>query len=217
MRNDTNRCRSGFTLVEVMITVTLIGVVLGSVVTIGVSGANAFRTGAVRNDIESNARRCLDQLTRELLTARRGSINALPESPNWDNQLLFDRFDGVSAADGSLSWMPMRIAFQYEDGEIDDGADNDGDGLVDEGEIVLTRDWGGANPVSVTLCRNVREFAEGESLDGLDENGNQLVDERGFCLEREGNYLTIRLSVERFDADGRLMTSSLDTSVWIRD
>ena len=217
MRTPLKNRRAGFTLIEAMITLTLVGVVLGSVVTIGVSGANAFRTGTVRNGIESNARRTLDQLTRELLTARRGSTNALPESPDWDNQLLFDRFDGVSAADGSLSWMPMRIAFQYEDGEVDDGADNDGDGLIDEGEIVLTRDWGGANPVAVTLCRNVREFAEGETLDGADENGNQLVDERGFSLERDGDYLTIRLTVERFDADGRLMTSSQETSIWIRD
>jgi hypothetical protein len=200
-----------------MITMTLITVVVGAVVTIGVSGANAFRTGAVRNEIETNARRCLDRLSRELLAARRGSINALPETPAWDNELLYDRFDGVSAADGTMSWDPNRIAFEYEAGEVDDGLDNDGDGLIDEGQIVMTRGWGTADPSQVTLCRYVREFAEREEVNGVDDNGNTLVDERGFCLERDGDYLTIRLSVERFDADGRLMTSSLETSIWIRD
>ncbi len=208
---------AGFTLVEVMITVTLMTVVIGSVLTIGLAGSNAFRTGSVRNEMETSARRCLDRLSHELLSARQGSIAALPETPDWDNEIVFDQFDGVSAADGTASWVPVRLAFRYEAGEVDDGLDNDNDGLIDEGEVVMTRDWGAPDALTTVMCKHIREFSVGETLDGNDENGNQLVDDRGFSFERDGNYLTIRIAVERFDYDGRLMTTSFDTSVWIRN
>ena len=110
-----------------------------------------------------------------------------------------------------------QLEYQLEPGELLDDIDNDGDGLVDEGAVVLTRDPAGPNEISVIICRNVREYFEGETLDLADENGNGLVDEPGFHIERMGDQLAIRLTVEDVDRRGDVVTQSAEALIRIRN
>jgi hypothetical protein len=89
------------------------------------------------------------------------------------------------------------VRFDYEEGELDDGADNNGNGLVDEGCLFWTRDVGEPSEKTHVIARGVREYLEGEEPNLDDDNGNGLEDERGFCLERVGEALVIRLTLER--------------------
>ena len=110
-----------------------------------------------------------------------------------------------------------RLAFEYDTGEVDDGVDNDGDGLADEGNLVLRRNDGLANEVRIVLCRGVAELFEGELANGIDDNGNGVVDEAGFNVHRVGDVLTIRLTVQDALGQGVILTRSLETSSRLRN
>jgi hypothetical protein len=67
------------------------------------------------------------------------------------------------------------------------------------------------------LTHWVRELLEGEEENGIDDNGNGLVDERGFCVERFGETLVVRLTLQRADAEGHLLTRTAVTSTRVRN
>ena len=156
-------------------------------------------------------------MSRELRISSLGSLAGFPVTPLWDQGITYDVIDDVSPVDGSITWQTIRIEFQYDPAEIDDGIDNDGDGLVDEGRAVLLRNWNTAAEKRTVLCNDVREYLEGETPDGNEENGNDLTDERGLCFELDGDRLTIRLTLEKTDHEGRLATVTVETTVHFRN
>ena len=91
------------------------------------------------------------------------------------------------------------------------------DELIDECEAVLVMDENGPDEQTIVLAHEIREFLEGETQNGLDDNGNGLVDERGLCFERTGDDLALRLTLESRDREGRLVTRTLETSVYPRN
>ena len=98
------------------------------------------------------------------------------------------QFESTGLASRLGPWLTQgqRFEFVYDPDEVDDGQDNNGNGLIDEGRIVWTRNVGAPDERSVVLCHQVREYLEGEVPNGLDDNGNGLVDEKGLSFERNG-------------------------------
>lgn len=99
--------------------------------------------------------------------------------------------------------------------ETDNGRDDDGDGLVDEGFVRRTTGTGGTAR-SVVLVRDVCRRLEGETANTRDDNGNGVVDERGLLFVRSGNRIRVWLSVSARMRDGttsvRTMGGSVDVS-----
>lgn len=208
--------RGGFTVLEVTISVAIMGLVISSVALLGVSNQRAYRTGAAGADLEVDVRRALDQVVQELM--RSGASVLLPDPVEGvgGSDVTYAKAVGVSG--GATDWgPPSRMRFEYEEGELDDGADNNGNGLVDEGRVIWTRNAGEPNESVHVLCRGVREYLEGEELNLDDDNDNGLEDERGFCLERVGETLVIRLSLERQVSGEGLQTRTIETSVKLRN
>lgn len=210
------RRRAGHSLLEVMIAAALLAAVIGPVIMIARSGHQAFQTSVVQGELEVRGRRTLDRITRELMSSTVGSMGSFPESPSHEETLDFDQVIDVAEADGAITWGRARIEFQYAPGETDDGTDQNGNGLIDDGAVVLIRDPSGT-PRSTVLCTFVRERIEGEIPNGSDDNGNGLVDERGLCFERTGDTLTIHLTLERVDYDGDIVTRTFETSISLRN
>jgi len=213
----SSRSRAGFTLLELLVALTLLSLVLGSLLTVGSASTRLCETGIAHSNLEAGARRALERLSREFGGARSGSLEALPESPLWQEGIDFDRPDTMRTGDGRINWSASRAEFRLEPGETDDGLDNDGNGLVDEGMLVLVQDAGGAEELELVLARGVREYLEGELPNGTDDNGNGLVDERGVTFERAGRDLRLYLTLETLGHDGRRLTRTLATTVWSRN
>lgn len=213
---DSVRSRAGFSLVELVTSIVLIVAVMGSILLMGITTDRAYDTGTADSRIESQVRTTLDRIVEELRTAHRETFLPAPRDGEASSTLTYQRTLGVENGRVALS-APRRLEFEYEPGEIDDGLDNDGDGLVDEGQLVLTENVGEDDERRLVLTRWVPELLEGELPGEEDDNGNGMVDERGFVAEWRGETLILHLTLTIPDADGNAWTRTGRTSVRIRN
>ena len=217
VRQRIHGSRAGTTMIELLFMMSLLSLIVGALFALGNAGTRLFNSGISRASLESRAAQTIDRLERDLESARADSFDALPASPLWQESISFDRVASIRGYDGRITWTTSRVELRYEAGELDDGIDNDGDELIDECEAVLVLDDSGPNEQTIVLAHEVREYLEGETANGADDNGNGLIDERGLCFERTGDDLALRLTLEARDREGRLMTRSLETSVYPRN
>jgi hypothetical protein len=210
----SRRGRAGFTLLEAAITAALFLLLMSSAIMAARGGLGAFRATQGTSDAEARVRRALDRAVFELLSAGASELLPDPDGVFGTSNLQFRRAVGL---DGTTPlWGPTNsLAFEYAQEEVNDGVDNDGNGLVDDGILVFTRDVGG-DEHRIILCRGVREFLEGEVADGDDDNGNGVSDEAGFNVHRVGQVLFVRLSVEESLENGTIVRT-LETSVRLRN
>jgi hypothetical protein len=206
--------RAGFTLVEAIVAGSLMVLLLSSAVLAARGGMGAFRATQDTSGAETRVRRALDRVVFELLSAGASELLPNPAGDFGTDSLQFRKPIGLAGT--APVWGPiLSLAFEYAPGELDDGLDNDGNGLVDDGQLVLTRDVGG-DEHRVVLCRNVAELLEGEIANGDDDNGNGVRDEGGFNVHRVGEVLFVRLSVLEAMDTGTI-TRTLETSVRLRN
>jgi hypothetical protein len=217
MRHLRTTTRTGSTLVELLVGLALMGTTVAALLALGERSTDLFEDGVTHANIEANARRGLERLGRELASARTASLEALPVAPLWQDGISFDRAQSMRAGDGRITWSTCRAELRPEPGEAADGLDGDGDGLVDEGQLVLVLDEGGAEELELVLARGVREHLEGELVNGVDDNGNGLVDESGLAIARSGRDLRLYMTLECLDRHGRIVTRTLETTVCTRN
>ena len=215
---NTSSAGSGFTIPEVVIAVALLVLLLSSAILAASGGLGAFRATQLDVDLESRGRRALDRVALELLCTGTSELQPDPTGQFGAGArnlpLLFRPAAGLNGT--AVVWGDQnQLAFEDEPGEVNDGLDNDGNGLIDDGMLVLTRDMGG-NEKRVVLCHGVRELLEGEDANGADDNGNGVTDEAGFNVHRVGDVLFLRLSLEEAGEQGNVVRT-LETSVRLRN
>jgi len=203
--------RAGFTLIEILISVTVIGVTLGSVIMSMGQGAAAWQSNMAAGTLDAKTERTLSRIIRYLESASGDNIQpdlGLTPLSSW---IDFQEITGYGGGAVSLS-ETSRIQLEIAPGEIDNGADDNGNGLIDECRVVLIRDPGG-DETQVVIANGIREYLEGETGAVGDENGNGLFDEPGLCFDLEGNTLNIRITLEKVGPSGRLLTRTLEGSI----
>jgi len=211
------RC-AGFTLIELIFSTTLVVSLIGGIALVTVGSTGAVREGLSQGEVDQLAGRVLDRLVDEFESSLRGSLNPEPLLTTSSSERIEyaqnQGWNGTNIVQGTT----RAIELEYAPGEADNGLDDDGDGLVDQGRVILVLDPGGANEQRTTLAKGVAEYLAGEVPDGVnDENGNGLVDERGLCFALDGNELTIRLTLRRSSLDGRIYESTAESSVFLRN
>lgn len=206
---DSRSTSGGMTLVEMVMATTLFVAFASSVfLAVDLSSAS-YRTETVTARLDSLAREAMDELSERLRGSDFDSITPEPQlAPVSASSIDFQRSRGF--AGGGPNWGPTeRVAFEYEPADPDDGLDNDGDGLIDEGRLVWFENPGLAGERRTVLCSHVSEALEGELPgNGLDDNGNGLIDERGFCIEFVDDHLVARITLEERDGERRLIRHS---------
>ena len=207
---------AGFSLIELVIVASLLSVVLGGVLLMGSASDRAYRTGVVSSTVEFQAARTMERIVADVQGAQLASLTPDPLAGLGTAGIDYVLATGI--AGGELVLSPLRrLRFEYETGELDNGLDDNGNGLVDEGQVVLIQDVGGPGELRLVLTHWVRELLEGELDNGLDDNGNGLVDEPGFFVERQGETLTFQLTLQKQDPEGRLMTRTARSSMRVRN
>lgn len=208
------RPAGGFTMVELAVSVTILGLLFGLVGMIQMRGNVASEEALARASTEARARRALDQVAAQLTGIGRTLLFPDPTTNFGASTTTFQHPTGVSAL-GVVTWdTPSRIEILLDPREINNGVDDDGDGLVDERRLMWTRNVGAGNQQSVTLSNGIPELMPGETAgNALDDNGNGILDEAGFNIRRVGDLLTVRLSVQQAFGDGQMATSTMETSI----
>ena len=193
------------TLVEIVIATALLATFGGAAILATDTASESIRTEVVSAHLESAARHAMAEVTESLLTADASAVNPPPAATaDGVASLDYARVVGYDVLMDDLLWSdPERLVFEYDPADPDDGADNDGDGLIDEGRIVYVVNPGVAGERRRVLCNWVAEDLAGEVPGNLvDDNGNGLVDEPGFCLVLEGNRATLRMTLAQLDKRG---------------
>jgi type II secretory pathway pseudopilin PulG len=209
--------QSGFSLIELVVAVCLLVLLLGSVGLVSRTSDQAFRSGAASSAVELHASAALTAVMRELEIADRDSLTPEPTTGLGTSVLRYAQaidFDGARLVLGNARVLQLEV----EDGETIDGTDEDGDGLIDEGQIVLVVDAGLATERRRILGRAVSALLEGELANGIDDNGNGLIDEPGFVLEWRGGALEVKLTIARATRGGlEVVQRTARTSVKLRN
>lgn len=135
--------RRGTTFVEILIGLAaLVSLVL---VVLGVEGSaeRSLRANERAAEPVENSARLADRIDRELRMARSGSLLVPgvlgPESPvdgQTYEEIHFRRATGFTTA-GVVSGPEITLRRVLDPGEVANGTDDDGDGLADEGSLLL--------------------------------------------------------------------------------
>ena len=220
MSLPANRRRTGFTLVELAINLTLLTVLFGGVGLASFRAVSLFAEASLVVDLNSRGARACDRIARTLMGTSENDLtpDLTPAGPDvvWSGTIDFRRPVGFTGTD--VDWGdPWRLGWERDAGEADNGVDDDGDGLIDEGQVVLTEAPGTADERRVVLVRGVAEHLEGETFDAADENGNGLVDEAGFSADLDQGTLNLRLTLQALDRAGNVVERTQEVSLCLRN
>jgi len=194
------RACAGFTLVELMVSVSLLTLVGANIYMVLADSSKVYRSQSANNETEVKVRRTLDRIALAIMGASRETLYTTSVAPASASVLNFESNKGM--VNGEEVWSdPQQIALRNEDTRQVAWYENPG--AVEERKIV----W----------AKYISEFSKGEIPNGLDDNGNGLVDEQGLSFDLNGNSVTIRLTMQRPAPDGTLVTKELFTTVTCRN
>lgn len=207
--------RAGFTFVEALIALSLLAVMFLAVAQTSSRASDAFDEGSADHILSTSTHRALERMARSIELSD-GSILAGAIATDFGTDLVTFQVP-VDFVAGVVVMRPWQILAEREPGELDDGLDNDGDGLVDELRVVEVLDAGTPDERRNVLLGGVTELFAGELANDADDNGNGLIDERGLSFSSDGNVVTLRLSVQRRGEGGRVLSKTAETAVRLRN
>jgi hypothetical protein len=154
----------------------------------------ALTASQVRTVQLLQGQRASDEVAQRLKDALQDSLTPDPTSNLGCSDLRFARLASIDA--GGPLWAPEeRLFLRIAPEELLDGEDQDGDGLIDEHQLIAARDFGSGVTQERILISELPALAAGESSNGLDDDGDGLIDEPSFCVTRQGTVLTVNLTL----------------------
>jgi prepilin-type N-terminal cleavage/methylation domain-containing protein len=187
---------AGFTLIEILIALTLLALLLSSVGTLSLASKDAFSRGTTVSAMELRTGLTSGGIQKELSLAIASSLSPAIDPGQRVTELTYVRAVGWEG-ETTVTTAPRTLRFEFDSAESNNGADDDGDGLVDEGILVLIEDVGLPTENRRVLARGLAEYAEGETFNGVDDNGDGLIDESGFAIQRMGAALEVTVTLEQ--------------------
>jgi hypothetical protein len=191
--------RAGLTLVEVVFASAFLSVLVFIVYLVLHRSADRVGNESIHLALDERAREVLSQLARDLRDSARETLSSgTPPAPVVTGQAYADLRFGVNSgydlATRAIRFTQVcRYRFVPDPAELANGADDDGDGLADEGSVEKTDRHG-----QVTrICDNV-------AASGL-----------RFVLE--GRLITVTLVLAQRDSKGFIVRREAKTSVELRN
>ena len=215
----SKRChRAGYSLVELMIGMTILASLTGAAVLATNNGIGSYESTRAGEEAQTKLHRAANRVVQELMGSSLSVLGPAGLQDDFGSSTLEFQLPLDIAPTGPIWGATQTITGEYAPGEIDDGIDNNGNGLIDEGILVLTRDAGLPTAQRVVLCSNLRETFPGEIQGNLaDDNGNAVIDETGFNAIIVDDVLTLRFCIEVPSFEGTTVVRELTTSTRMRN
>ena len=140
------------------------------------------------------------------------TLVSTPVAPTGASTITFKRVVSITAGGVAVLGPTTTIKWVPSTTDPENGADDDRDGVIDDGAVVM--DVGPVGSIVRTvIVTGVPARFQGEVADYADNNGNGLIDERGFALETRGRRLVVRLNLARKGPDGVLVSRISDVII----
>jgi hypothetical protein len=195
--------------------IAIFSLVIGSAMTLLLDGKNATQATQQRANAARKAQSALDRALDEFREAS-STVNPDPSGPQGSPSLQFQQ--PVSVVGSAVVWSGMlQLMWESDPADPLGGGDQDGDGLVDEGRLVLVRNVGALNERRIVLASNVPRLDPDELANNVDDNGNGVVDEGGFNIQRVGDVFTLRLVVSEPGPGGQRQIGRAEASIRLRN
>ncbi|MDJ0523152.1 MAG: prepilin-type N-terminal cleavage/methylation domain-containing protein [Planctomycetota bacterium] len=208
--------QAGFTMIELMASIVLFSIVILVALQSSLVAGRVTASLVSTSELDLQAHRVVDQIAEELLQARAETLTPDAMAPYGSSVLTYERAEATTG--GGVVWTTTRrIEFVQSASDALDGVDNDGNGLVDDGEIWLVTDAGLPGERRALLARHVAGFLAGEQENALDDNANGLTDERGLSFELRDGALHVRVSLQAVDPKGGYQTHTAETAIRMRN
>lgn len=192
--NRSRSRRAGMTLIETTAALVISGLTMLYLSESLTRSGGALTVSQRRAALLLESQRALDEAAVKLKDAVAASLIPDPIGNLGSDDLRFSRLaDFVAGAPvwGAQERLLLRLCAE----ELLDGEDQDGDGLIDEHELVLVRNLGGGLQQQRVLASQMPPLGAGEAPNGLDDDGDGLIDEPSFVVRRQGEVLSVSLSV----------------------
>jgi prepilin-type N-terminal cleavage/methylation domain-containing protein len=152
--------KSGFTLIEVMVTVLMLGLVMGMVFSVLLSAERLFSDQLKQYTIDQHGWRIMDRLSEELREAY--PLTILPLAISNSSFLTYQRVTGHLNGVPQLGPLTT-LSFQQRADEIPNGVDDNGDGRIDEGFLAIRE----AGQPAIEIAGNVMGVRFSSIANGL--------------------------------------------------
>lgn len=188
------RSRAGFTLIELMVAMTIFGLVSANMMMISKSGANAIKNEAFHSTLEDEANLTSNRIRKALLSASADSLDPVIPAPLGSDHMQFQMTLGADEQGETLFGEPEKIHW---------AADPDG-----RGRVLWTTSPSLPNERTLVWSSAIPNLANGELANGLDDNANLLTDETGLAFavheqEELKREVEVFLTVLRIDPNGK--------------
>ncbi|MEM6674574.1 MAG: type II secretion system protein [Planctomycetota bacterium] len=191
--------RSGFTLLEVILAMTLTAIVMIKVTGALRSANETTEADLDRTTLDMQARQVLRQIGFAIMGSHPDSLVPDVRRPHASSDMKFQVSLGLES--GEVVWSePEKIALEEVRRQV---YWTDNPEALEERRVVWTS--------------LVAPFLEGEIPNGIDDNGNGLIDEKGLSFTIDGGAVDMSLTLERVRDDGTVITSTVGTVVTCRN
>lgn len=176
--------KNGYSLLEVLISTTIITMVFGAAVAVTIPIQDFYAATSVEETARLNAEIALDKIVSELKEVSLANGELIPADPADDVRLKFKKVTGITTDPPTVGNF-VEWRFEYSDGETNDGVDNDHNGMIDDGRLVrAVYNAAGEEIAAVVVAKNVMESDPAVGLNGL-------------SFTRMGSKIRVSISIEK--------------------
>jgi Prokaryotic N-terminal methylation motif len=208
-----SKSRQGFTFFELMISMTLLTAFALSLSTMLQRTQDNYVATMRALELETNASLTIRRMRELLRGAGLSTVTPSLDQPNSSASIDFQR-----DTQGTGTWAAVeRIEWRLAPGEIVDGLDSNGNGLIDDGQVVWIEDFGLPTERAHILAHGVPMLFRGELANSVDDNGNGLINETGLFFSFVEDTLRIGISLEKSDPRTGVIGTNLEVSLHLRN
>ena len=190
---------AGFTLIEAMISVALVGLIVAKLTIVMSEARHTHQEESISMALEDQASELIDRISYAVVGADAATLTPYKVAPLPAAELNYRVSMGVE--DGKVVWGDPEIIGLNQDG----------------GQVYWGQNPGQANERIVVWANTVSQLLQAELLNGVDDNGNDLADELGLSFVMDGKSVTVRLTLERGQQEGNKVQVTRETTVTCRN